>query len=316
MSWTLPASDVRVEYELWMTPKEPLSAPLKKSFREVAVALGEYAQFTPHFALYNGTSPDWNCINEEGENDNCGTDCTIDGLYCSISGAMVVTESLRQICIWRLYGSDDLGRPWWDYIEEFEIRCAAKFFDSEPCVKDAMQQSGVDYDKVSSCMTAAGGLGEGVRNTILDEELFKRRKERAWLTQSLFVNQTMVLRGAMTTSEIFEAICADYIVGSEPPICKRCNECSDVNKCVEVGSCPGSGSPNTASLPVFAGSLLGLVTCFLGLLQWRRPQRQTRAPLRCGIETKYMSLDTNPSVLHVGFNEDDTHEREQGFELS
>jgi hypothetical protein len=186
---------------------------------------------------------------------------------------MVVTESLRQICIWRLYGSDDLGRPWWDYIEEFEIRCEGKFFDSESCVKDAMQRSGIDYDKVSSCMTASGGLGEGVRNSILDEELSKRRKERAWLVPSLFVNQTMALRGAMTTSEVFEAICAGYIVGSEPPICKQCNTCADVNKCVEVGFCPGSDSPNAAPLPVFVGSLLGLVACVLGFLQWQRSLR-------------------------------------------
>jgi PA domain len=328
MSWKLPAPDARVEYELWSTPKEAVSAPLKQSFREVAVALGEHAQFTPHFYVYDGIFA--GCRDTEGENQ-CYNLCTNEGRYCAtdpdddldkgISGAMVVTESLRQICIWRLYGGDGVGLPWWDYIEEFEFRCDkeeddGKFFGSEPCVKDAMQRSGIDYDKVSSCMKGAGGLEEDVENSILEQELAAREKQGVLILPSFFVNQSP-LRGAMTTSEVFEAICAGYIAGSEPPICKQCNKCSDVNKCVEVGFCPGGGSPNAVSLPVFASSLLGVVMCFsiLALIQWQRSQRQMRAQVR-GIMAEYMPLDKNQTVSTVGFNEDDADEHEQTFELS
>ena len=330
MSWKLPAPDARVEYELWTTPKEAVSAPLKSTFREVAVALGDHAQFTPHFYVYDGIFA--GCRDTEGENQ-CYNLCTNEGRYCAtdpdddldsgISGAMIVTESLRQICIWRLYGGDGIGLPWWKYIEEFEFRCDkeeddGKFFNSEPCVKDAMQRSDIDYDKVSSCMKAAGGVADDVENSILEQELSAREKQGVLILPSFYVNQSP-LRGAMTTSEVFEAICAGYIAGSEPSICKQCNRCSDVNKCVEVGFCSGSGSgsTNAVSLPVFASSLLGVVVCFslLALVQWQRSQRQMRAQVR-GIMAEYMPLDKNQTVSTVGFNEDDADEHEQTFELS
>jgi len=54
MSWALPAPDARVEYELWTTPLDDVSLPLKQSFREVASILGTHAYFTPHFYIYDG----------------------------------------------------------------------------------------------------------------------------------------------------------------------------------------------------------------------------------------------------------------------
>lgn len=327
MSWALPAPDARVEYELWTTPKEAVSAPLKSTFREVAVALGEHAQFTPHFYIYDGLFA--GCRGSDGENQ-CYNLCTNNGRYCStdpdddldrgISGADVVTESLRQICIWREYGDDGVGLPWWDYIEEFDFRCDkdaddGKFFTNEQCIKDAMQRSGVDYDKVKKCMDDAGGLEGDGENNVLEEELVAREASGVLILPSFFVNQAP-LRGALVTSEVFEAICAGFISGSEPPVCQKCGKCGDVNTCVEVGYCPGSGSPNSVSVPVFAASLAGVVVCFgfMGLIQWQRSQRQMRAQVR-GIMAEYMPLDENNKVDQVGIPDDEDHD-EDGVELN
>jgi hypothetical protein len=248
----------------------------------------------------------------------------VEGTSRGRVGAMVVTESLRQICIWKLYGGDGVGLPWWDYIEEFEFRCDkeeddGKFFNNEDCVKDAMERSGIEYAKVAKCMADSGSLEKDVENDILEQELSARENEGVLILPSFFVNQSP-LRGAMTSSEVFEAICAGFISGSEPPVCKQCNKCSDVNQCIEVGHCPGSGSPNAVSLPVFAASLLGVVLCFglLAIVQWQRSQRQMRAQVR-GIMAEYMPLDKNQTVSTVGFQEeDDLHldEGEHRFELS
>ncbi len=62
-----------------------------------------------------------------------------------ISGGDVVTESLRRICIWKEYGKDGVGLPWWDYVDEFLYRCDAEdFFTNEDCIKDAMKHANIE----------------------------------------------------------------------------------------------------------------------------------------------------------------------------
>lgn len=87
--------------------------------REVVVGLSSHAclhalfwrtasraYFTPHMYIYDGARS--NCIGENNE-DQCDTLCTNNGRYCAtdpdgdldkgISGAQVVVESLRRLCI-------------------------------------------------------------------------------------------------------------------------------------------------------------------------------------------------------------------------
>ena len=328
MSWKLPHTSSRVEYELWTTPVETTNAAFKKSFRKIAVALGEYAQFTPHFYFYDGA---WQCINDEGKSE-CDSHCTSDGQYCAtdqddldngITGGMVITESLRQICIWRLYGADGIGLSWWKYIEEFEFRCDndddGTLFGSETCVKEAMERSGVDYDKVSSCMKTAGGIGAGVENRILEKELYAldaREKEGDFMFPSVFVNQSP-LKGALTTNVVFAGICAGFIAGSEPPICKLCHKCIDINLCVLNGFCPGRGSTKTTSFRFFAGSMVCVVGCFsiLAFFQWPSLQRKMRAEVKVYLAA-YTPSDNIPLLSMGVFNKDYTEKHEQTIELS
>jgi len=236
---------------------------LKLNFREAAVAPGKHAQFTPYYYVYDGIFA--GCRGSEGENQ-CYNLCTNNGRYCStdpdddldrgISGADVVTESLRQICIWKLYGDDGVGLPWWNYVQEFNYRCDSndsKFFTNEECIKDAMQRSGVDYSKVQKCMDDSGGVNEDVQNTILEKELSARETTGVLILPSFYVNQAPI-RGALTVGGSFNAICAGFVAGSEPEVCQHCSKCADINSCIEVGHCPGSGATNAVSMPVFAAS--------------------------------------------------------------
>ncbi len=93
-----------------------------------------------------------------------------------------------------------------------------------------------------------------------------------------------------------------------------CNKCDDVPTCVSIGHCPGSGPPNSVSVPVFAGVMLSVVFffCCVGLIQWQRSQRQMRSQVR-GILAEYMPIDANNKAQTVGFAGD---EDEDGDELS
>ena len=310
MSWALPRPDARVEYSLWTTPKEPISQPFQKEFRPVAEALGEHAQFTPHMYIYDGVAS--GCQSLEGKN-MCFSLCTNEGRYCTtdpdddlekgISGADVIKESIRRICIWQEYGQDGVGTPWWDYVAEFLYRCdSEEYFGNEQCVKDCMERSGIEYSKIQTCMDDSGALDEDIENSILEAELADREKDGVVIMPSVFVNNAP-LRGQLTTNEVFDAICAGYMPGSEPTACKKCNGCDDVGKCVVVGHCKGDGS---VSFVVFAGTLAGVVLCFgiLGYVQYQRSQRQMRQQIR-GIMAEYMPVDKSTTVETVGLPTDD-----------
>mmetsp|Transcript_58551 Transcript_58551/g.143228 ORF Transcript_58551/g.143228 Transcript_58551/m.143228 type:complete len:524 (+) Transcript_58551:171-1742(+) len=322
MSWALPRPDSRVEYELWTTPKDDVSRPLQRNFREVAKALGEHAQFTPHMYVYDGLFA--GCQGSDGENQ-CYNLCTNDGRYCAtdpdddldsgISGADVVRESLRRLCIWKEYGKDGIGVPWWEYVDEFLYRCDTNdFFTNDDCIKDAMKRASIDFSKIKICMDDSGGLEGDVENTLLEAELNSREAAGVVILPSFFVNNAP-LRGALTSGEVFEAICAGYAAGSEPDVCNKCNSCDNTVKCAEIGHCPGAvDSLDTVSVPVFAATLLGVVAFFscLGVIQWQRAQRQMRSQVR-GIVAEYMPVDANSKVETLGIPDDDD---EYGVELS
>jgi hypothetical protein len=326
MSWALPRPDDTVEYALWTTPKDAVSRPLQFNFREVAKALGKHAQFTPHMYVYDGLFA--GCQGPNGENQ-CYNLCTNSGRYCAsdpdddldrgISGADVVTESLRRLCIWKEYGeADGIGMPWWDYVAEFMYRCDTEdFFTSEDCIKDCMSRSGVEFSKIKICMDNSGGLEDNVPNTVLEAEITAKDAAGVVILPSFFVNNAP-LRGALTVAEVFEAICAGYAAGSEPDACKKCNTCDEVQKCVVNGHCPGApGTLDTVSFPVFMGTLAAIVVCFtcLGIIQWQRAQRQMRAQVR-GIMAEYMPIDENTKVESVGIPNDDEDDDELNVEIS
>merc|ERR1719517_281351 len=161
MTWALPAPDDRVEYELWTTPTDVLSREFERDFKEAALALGERAYFTPQMYIYDGIRS--GCQDDEGE-DDCYNLCTNSGRYCAtdpdnnldrgISGADVVKESLRRMCIWKQYGEQDgVGKEWWDYIAEFMERCDnPDYFANGDCVKDALKHAGIKDDIVERCI--------------------------------------------------------------------------------------------------------------------------------------------------------------------
>jgi hypothetical protein len=184
MSWSLPNPDDRVEYDLWSTPTDVVSKQFLTEFKPISKALGDRAYFTPHMYIYDGVKT--HCQGNDGENF-CYNLCTNNGRYCAtdpdndldqgISGADVVKESLRRLCIWKHYGeSDGVGETWWNYVEEFMERCnTADYFMNEDCVKDCYKHAKVDGEKVDRCMSDSGGLTKDAPNAFLDLEILHKR---------------------------------------------------------------------------------------------------------------------------------------------
>ena len=305
MAWSLPKPDDRVEYDLWTVPSNPISKDFEKSWMKFATALGEHAYFTPHQYIYDGIKS--HCQGNDGDN-MCYNLCTNNGRYCAtdpdndlekgISGADVVKESLRRICIWKHYGEDGgIGEKYWAYIQEFMERCdSEEYFMNEDCAKDAIAHAQVDYDRIHRCMEDSGGLESDKSNSMLDYEIAAQTNRGVVVLPTAFVN-TVPLRGMLTAPSVFNAICAGFLDGTQPDICKTCSGCPDVSTCVSKLECEGAFSPEGVgrkgvSKRVFALSLLGVCTVFgaAGYLHWKKTREDMRDQVR-GILAEYMPLE-------------------------
>jgi hypothetical protein len=312
MAWSLPSPDDRVEYDLWTVPTDVVSRDFLSSFKTVAEALGDRAYFTPHMYVYDGVRS--HCQGNDGENF-CYNLCTNNGRYCAtdpdndldkgISGADVVRESLRRLCIWNHYGAEDgVGSVWWDYVTEFMDRCSSPdYFMNEDCVKDAYKHSKVDGSLIDRCMADSGGLEKDTANAFLDIEIGSQAQRGVVVVPTAFVN-TAAIRGALTVSNVFSAICAGFVQGSVPSICTMCSQCADPVSCIKSkgkcheykGSTSDSGSVSTHT---FFSSMLFVIAVFGGLGAWhyKKTREEMRDQVR-GILAEYMPLEDNDDGGH------------------
>lgn len=315
MTWSLPNPDDRVEYELWTTPTDVISQDFQREFKDAAVALGPRAYFTPQMYIYDGIKS--GCVGESGENE-CYNLCTNNGRYCAtdpdndldrgISGADVVVESLRRMCIWSHYGeADGIGSSWWDYVNEFLFRCnEEEYFTNKQCVSDAMEHAHVDVSAVEQCMSDSGGVEGDVENTLLEEQLLAKDKSGVVILPAMYVNRVSI-RGSLAFSVVFKAICAGYSTGSKPPVCDTCATCPNEKECITNDYCGSKKMQESVSTTNMVYAMLGLVVafCFFSYVQHRRYQSQMQAQVK-NIIAEYMPLESDQNQnVNTAVSEED-----------
>jgi len=304
MAWALPAPDDHVEYDMWTVPTNVFfSHDFVTHFKDIAVAFGKSAYFTPHMYVFDGERN--HCHENDGMNQ-CYSLCTNNGRYCAtdpdndldqgISGADVVKESLRRLCIWNHYGADDgIGAKWWDYVIEFTKSCDKpdKFMTDE-CVNKAYKRAAIDATVIEDCMEDNGGLTKDRPNVLLELEL-KSQAERGIVILPTVVVNSAALRGALTISNVFDAICAGFATGTKPEICQQCERCDDPSECLKGnGVCVAGGAYRRSGVStlLFIMSILSIVGMFTGLVLWyyKKVGKEMRDEVR-GILAEYMPLE-------------------------
>eukprot|EP00551_Chaetoceros_affinis_P002403 CAMPEP_0203641242 /NCGR_PEP_ID=MMETSP0088-20131115/6550_1 /ASSEMBLY_ACC=CAM_ASM_001087 /TAXON_ID=426623 /ORGANISM="Chaetoceros affinis, Strain CCMP159" /LENGTH=522 /DNA_ID=CAMNT_0050496631 /DNA_START=34 /DNA_END=1602 /DNA_ORIENTATION=- len=313
MSWAMPNPDSKVEYELWTVPSEEVSKDFQKDWKDIAKSLGDHSYFTPHQYIYDGVKS--RCHGADGRN-LCLNLCTNNGRYCAtdpdndlehgISGAEVVTEALRRICVWKYYGQDDgVGIAYWDYIFEFLKRCDSDdFFANKDCINDVYKNSKIDGKRIDSCMEDSGGTTADSTNTLLERELDAASRRGVVVLPTMFVN-TVALRGSLSTNTVFSAVCAGFHEGTMPGICNKCSGCGDTGECVKKGGkCTTSKagfavSGGGVSKKTFGLTLLTMCALFgaAGYFHWRKTREEMRDQVR-GILAEYMPLEGGDDLDH------------------
>lgn len=229
-----------VWYELWTSPTDIISREFLLGFKESAQALSGHAYFIPRLFIDDGIQS--GCIGGRDEGGPlCSRLCTNGGRYCAtppgedldspISGADIVTESLRWICIWNLfagtgsaYGTSLLvagySPQWWEYISHFIQDCAnPDSFGNEECVNNAMEKADIDPQLVIQCMDVHGGLEGDMENKLLWEQLALKQEQGISAVPTFRVNQNTI-SGTFNPDQALETICAGFTAASAPPVCQ------------------------------------------------------------------------------------------------
>jgi len=230
-----------VDYKFWFQPGEENAFRFVTEFKDIVVAFGDRVSFTPFFPISYGATN--GCRDEAPSSSSGGSydaygnprplkvpnsdcspsfSCTNSGRYCVfesdlfpfVSGADIVTESLRRLCIWDQH---QIGLKWWDYIREFALQCHGDIdnlaaFSSKECVNKVLDQVGIDGSKIDLCMQYNGGLAGDTVNTMLEQQVALRP---GFVPYSMIDNRYF-LYDATNPEHVFKSICGKFPTEDQP----------------------------------------------------------------------------------------------------
>eukprot|EP00584_Thalassiosira_punctigera_P006094 CAMPEP_0172543042 /NCGR_PEP_ID=MMETSP1067-20121228/13528_1 /TAXON_ID=265564 ORGANISM="Thalassiosira punctigera, Strain Tpunct2005C2" /NCGR_SAMPLE_ID=MMETSP1067 /ASSEMBLY_ACC=CAM_ASM_000444 /LENGTH=1502 /DNA_ID=CAMNT_0013329371 /DNA_START=170 /DNA_END=4676 /DNA_ORIENTATION=- len=240
----------RVDYELWMSITDEVSKAFLETLKQSAINLKGHAYFTPRLFIFDGIRS--GCVDGYSGENMCYNLCTNNGRYCAtdpdndldsgISGADVVKESLRWLCIWHqssgIVGFDGVGIKWWDYVLYFLDHCAPGLFANEDCIRGAMNGANIDPEPITQCMDDYGGLDGNVMNKLLEEQLRGIQEQSITTVPTLQINETPV-RGELNPANALNAICAGFTAGMAPRVCRSSAIEPNTSQSEQSGSVPG-----------------------------------------------------------------------------
>lgn len=311
MTWSLPNPDERVEMDLWTSSviHDATFTAFKRNFVTVAKALGDRLLVEPHFYIINGTG----LCTRAGL--PCGNQCVMGGKYCApdpesdlsmgLSGAHVVKENLRQLCLWNYLNTTGSTELWWEFVEQFDVYCTTNDqLYSDQCVNNILTGLKVDPAIIVKCMTDAGGIDGNSVNTLLDAQIRLSRDRGLFLIPSITINN-VPYRGSLYCPApvsqdhcgVFQAVCAGYAEDQRPNACIPGCSLDHPEQCtVDPNTDPTSHTTSKSGVSV--GTVVGIVIAALvvaaGVTYWfvRRQQRRMREDLDSILQS-YMPIDDN-----------------------
>ena len=275
----------RVVLDLWMTPVDPVTRAFLLRFQPLALAIGsQQIEIRPHMYIFPGIKS--GCTETRyWDDDPCYKLCTNHGRYCAAdppaqgesscnqtlsgiaTGAHVVEESLRQLCILsqdneaqRIFkdetvegtvGASTTNRRnlWLQYIVEFYQTCLDQWnylsITHASCQEGIFEKVGILKDSIDRCMADSGGVSANVINNKLEREILDQTTLHISALPTLYVNTVRFDRPHLSAQDVFLQVCrllSDEHGLNGPAICSSsCHLCPNVTSCLaNGGKCPVS----------------------------------------------------------------------------
>lgn len=305
--WGIPSPDGRVEWDLWQSSWDEHSMVILDKLEPMVAAFGVRAFHTPHFVSYNGSKVGCH-VNSHG--NVCGNMCLNRGRYCLLdpspshdqdigaSGADVVVENLRRLCLWQFASKKEPGVAlnWWKYVKDSDRMCGQDelIFKQKVCTEKIMKKYGFDPVQVDKCMQPYG-LDVDAVNPILEKELEKQAELELLRLPALYVDGVHA-RGKIDSASVLSMVCAGFGLHDPPAIC-TCAQQSTASllECITAGGISnaaiavGNGSLSLGSIAFIALFVCATIAA-AGYVYWRRTQQHMRDQVR-SILAEYMPLE-------------------------
>lgn len=245
LGWNLPHPDGRVEWSIWTSSADSASMAFKSQFDIVTRDLGSHAKMTPNYFFYSW--PEASC----NGNPRCLSSCIFNGTYCfppteTLTGAMIVKENLRQMCLWRVHLADeDDPQLWFDYVTLFDKNCNTKENWNKECSDKIITELKLDPKPVGDCVVEQTTKGGKTIPMVMDQ--LKVQKELGVLIMPTITINAVQYRGSLDcpdpisvqTCGVLSAICAGFKSDTLPSTCTTQCPVGQVED--ECGICGGTG---------------------------------------------------------------------------
>lgn len=214
-----------IHYSFWLSTSNRNSFKLIRDFEPYYRKIAEESKFVPHYNIWT----DEICARSNFTISAPDT-CISGGRYCSIdpdgrgpaTGAQVVLEDLRQICIHKT--QPDL---WWNYMIRFDNECL-EIQVADECSTKIMENLNIDKSKIDKCFEGSfikNAPNEKLDyfihdNIILKNESRTIRQMGIQFWPSITINN-ISYKGNVEGRNVFEAVCSSFPSDKIPG---NCNE--------------------------------------------------------------------------------------------
>eukprot|EP00474_Spongospora_subterranea_P008674 CRZ09132.1 hypothetical protein [Spongospora subterranea] len=264
-----PGKSVEVTFEVGLEKSDTVSIVLQTSTfdrdtTKLLVKLGE--AFGPlqsqkkmsiehHYRLVNGSYYD--CVTDS---KHCGNQCTNSGRYCAqdpnddlnsgASGADIVRETLRRICIHQHTNTTN-PQFFWDYLAKFSDNCFASNNITKECSKDVSDKiDSTIFPRLKQCVDESGGTESESKsqNKLIEGEM--KITSYHYLPPIKIngfyyygSNECSFDDGAQTCP-LLNQVCGSFTDSSLPDICRLSGGCGLGKGRDACGHCMEFSSPN------------------------------------------------------------------------
>ncbi|CAB9520485.1 Vacuolar-sorting receptor [Seminavis robusta] len=182
-----------IKLAFWTTPNRDWSSTLLGRLEGLVTRFDDahLVVLHPHQAV---TDHDGECRAERVDDmtEDCLANCVNLGRYCYIdfdlqdddnkdethaglTGADIVEESVRRLCVWKEYAHTNVTKLF-EYVALLKsTNCDMSLSDN--CIHRVFDQAGIDDVKIQDCFHNSGGVGPQIdtKNDILDQELHRTK---------------------------------------------------------------------------------------------------------------------------------------------
>lgn len=286
LSWSLPKAE-HVTYRLYFLGNtRPETRKFLEEFAPVDAKLGKTATFIPEYIMRNkwwGLSG-VDCFSDE--EDFCDYDPVPEHSTLP-NGGDVIRANLYSKCLYYELEAAGKSNKWFDFINAYNKGCVPMAMEDLACREEALSTAGLGKYKKSTSISDCEAkedddLGNWVLRNMTNQEFVD---SVGYISPSLYINGARYSGSlscpspiSLTTCGPLEAICAAYVDGFEPSICKGSS-----------GSSSGGGGVS-AGLVVFIVILAVGAFAAAGYVYIRKQRQDMRLDLD-NILSSYMNID-------------------------